>query len=208
MEGSLKKEIWDIIRVANMRIFSYVVTRDHGFAPNPFHGVCTLATCKAVIRGVASVGDIVIGTRGSPRQNEIVYFMEIDEILSFDQYWRDPRFQVKKPIVYGSMKYAHGDNIYHRGEDGEWIQEYSHHTFPDGNPSQENIDTDTSRDKVLIGYNFCYWGDRSIRIPPELKDVIKEGRWHRSCFDEDFKRKVKDWLMRQDRGVIGDPMAW
>ncbi len=27
--------------------------RDYGFAPNPFHGICTLATCKPVIRRVA-----------------------------------------------------------------------------------------------------------------------------------------------------------
>ena len=30
-----------------MRIYAYVVTHDNGFAPNPFHGFCTLATCKA-----------------------------------------------------------------------------------------------------------------------------------------------------------------
>ena len=29
-----------------MRLHSYVVARDYGFAPNPFLGVCTLATCK------------------------------------------------------------------------------------------------------------------------------------------------------------------
>ena len=26
-----------------MRVFSYVVVSDSGFAPNPFHGTCTLA---------------------------------------------------------------------------------------------------------------------------------------------------------------------
>jgi hypothetical protein len=45
-----------------MRLFSYVVARDYGFAPNPFHRHCTLATCKPGIRARAAVGDWVIGT--------------------------------------------------------------------------------------------------------------------------------------------------
>src|SRR5712671_5339411 len=37
-------------KTASMRLYSYVVARDFGFAPNPFFGVCTLATCKPDIR--------------------------------------------------------------------------------------------------------------------------------------------------------------
>ena len=33
-----------------MEIFSYVITHDSGFAPNPFGGFLTLATCKPKIR--------------------------------------------------------------------------------------------------------------------------------------------------------------
>ena len=43
-------------------LFSYVVRYDSGFAPNPFHGFCTLATCKPGIRAHANVGDWVVGT--------------------------------------------------------------------------------------------------------------------------------------------------
>ena len=38
-----------------MKLFSYVVARDFAFAPNPFHGYCTLATCKPIIRRVTQV---------------------------------------------------------------------------------------------------------------------------------------------------------
>jgi len=38
-------------------LHSYVVARDYGFAPNPFFGFCTLATCKPRLRSVAQVGD-------------------------------------------------------------------------------------------------------------------------------------------------------
>jgi hypothetical protein len=41
------------------RIYSYVVRYDSGFAPNPFYGYCTLATCKPDIRRGAEVGDLV-----------------------------------------------------------------------------------------------------------------------------------------------------
>ncbi|WP_410897079.1 hypothetical protein [Pseudomonas chlororaphis] len=28
------------------RVFSYKLTRNYGFAPNPSYGICTLARCK------------------------------------------------------------------------------------------------------------------------------------------------------------------
>ena len=40
-----------------MRVFSYIVTHDTGYAPNPFHGFLTLACCKPLIRRTAEVGD-------------------------------------------------------------------------------------------------------------------------------------------------------
>lgn len=39
------------------RYFSYILTRDYGFAPNPFNGTCTLATCKPKIRATANVAN-------------------------------------------------------------------------------------------------------------------------------------------------------
>ncbi|SSY70238.1 hypothetical protein [Alysiella crassa] len=41
-----------------MKIISYVVKYDYGFAPNPYHGFLTLATCKPVIRSNAEIGDL------------------------------------------------------------------------------------------------------------------------------------------------------
>ena len=37
-------------KCTTVRLYSYVFDHDYGFAPNPFHGVCTLATCKPSIR--------------------------------------------------------------------------------------------------------------------------------------------------------------
>ena len=38
-------------------IKAYKMTHDTGFAPNPFHGYLTLATCKLGIRLKAKVGE-------------------------------------------------------------------------------------------------------------------------------------------------------
>lgn len=58
-------------------LFSYVLARDAGFAPNPFYGVCTLATCKPRIRASAAVGDWIVGTGSGQedRLGHIVYAM-------------------------------------------------------------------------------------------------------------------------------------
>src|SRR5690349_13718477 len=122
------------IQLFNMRLHSYVVARDFGFAPNPFFGVCTLATCKPRIRSTAEIGDWVVGT-GSKTQNrhkKLVYAMLVTEAMTFDSYWRDPRFQLKKPNLRASKKFAFGDNIYHRVPSTcRWRQENSHHSNAD-----------------------------------------------------------------------------
>ena len=101
-------------------MFSYVVRYDFGFAPNPFHGVCTLATCKPQIRRAAAVGDWVVGTGSAPNRltGRLVYSMRVSEAMSYDDYWNDPRFLVKRPNLRGSLIQAFGDNIYHNGPKG------------------------------------------------------------------------------------------
>ena len=78
-----------------MRLYSYVVARDFGFAPNPFGGTCTLATCKPDIRQRAVVGDWVVGLTSAADRGVLglVYVMRVDEVLTYDTYWRDARFQ-------------------------------------------------------------------------------------------------------------------
>ncbi len=70
-----------------MRLFSYVLRYDMGFAPNPFEGYCTLATCKYKIRNTANVGDWVVGTGSVENVGnlKIIFLMEVVEKLTFDQ---------------------------------------------------------------------------------------------------------------------------
>ncbi len=46
----------------NLKIYSYVVRYDSGFAPNPFGDYCSLATCKPRIRKSIHKDDWVVGT--------------------------------------------------------------------------------------------------------------------------------------------------
>lgn len=199
-----------------MQLYSYVVARDYGFAPNPFFGVCTLATCKPEIRRSATAGDWVVGT-GSKiknRQGNLVYVMQVAEKITFDRYWSHSRFQLKKPNLSGSMKQRFGDNIYHSGPDGHWRQSNSHHSLEDGLPNHQNIRRDTKADSVLLGFTFAYWGGTGPYIPScfrnwDGKDLCKSGTGHRCLFPTSMVDAFVDWFMSFDeRGFLGDPLDW
>lgn len=151
-------------------VFIYVVARDFGFAPNPFHGFCTLATCKPAIRGVAQVGDWVIGVGGARlgATGHLVYAMRVTEKVTFNEYWHDPRFQDKKPVRNGSRTMMIGDNIYRRAAGGNWEQIDSHHSNPDGTPNTHNLSRDTARDAVLVSSDFYYLGRAALPIPTQI----------------------------------------
>lgn len=80
-----------------LELFSYVIARDYGFAPNPFFGCCTLATCKPNIRRVAEIGDWIVGTGSAARKRKgfLIFAMCVNETMQFNEYWEDPRFQQK-----------------------------------------------------------------------------------------------------------------
>lgn len=64
--------------------------------------------------------DWVVGT-GSASDGltgHLVYAMRVTQTMTFDDYFVDHRFQMKKPNLAGSRKQAFGDNIYHRNEAG------------------------------------------------------------------------------------------
>src|SRR5205807_3428500 len=155
-----------------MKLYSYVVARDYAFAPNPFFGFCTLATCKPQIRKHAQVGDWVLGTgsKAYGLDGHLVYAMKVAETLSYDEYWEDPRFRQKRPNFCGSLKMAYGDNIYHRNpKTGRWVQENSHHSHPNGQPNLANVKHDTQTPRVLVGTEFTYWGKEGPQIPSRFR---------------------------------------
>jgi hypothetical protein len=199
-----------------VRLYSYVVARDFGFAPNPFFRFCTLATCKPEIRRTAQIGDWIIGTgsKSRGRDGNLVFAMEVTESKSFEQYWADPRFASKRPSLYGSAKQAFGDNIYHRTSSGDWAQENSHHSLRDGSPNTENVDHDTRVDRVLISDRFTYWGGSGPEVPSRFRDfygidVCLGRQGHRCNHPEGLVSEFANWLEALGtEGYVGRPEDW
>jgi hypothetical protein len=193
-------------------LYIYVVERDFGFAPNPFHGYCTLATCKPGIRGTAQIGDWVMGVGGRRLQatGRCIYLMNVSEIITFDAYWSDVRFRVKKPMRNGSQVMMVGDNIYHRNAiAGEWKQEDSHHSNPDGSSNLKNLQTDTKSVNVLISTHFYYFGSAAPFV--NLTSIgYTNGIGHRKKSFEDanvvaFMKNIEDNHRRDRNLVIAEP---
>jgi hypothetical protein len=199
-----------------VRLYSYVVARDFGFAPNPFYGFCTLAACKPDIRRTAQVGDWVVGTgsKSKGREGHLVYAMRVSEAMTFDQYWADPRFAPKRPSLHGSLKRAFGDNVYHHTAGGGWSQENSHHSMHDGSANPKNVEHDTRTDRVLVSDHFTYWGGEGPEIPAEFRDWdgvdVSLGRQgHRCHFPDELVTSVVDWLGDIGMGgYVGMPTKW
>lgn len=196
-----------------MRLHSYIVEHDHGFAPNPFHGVCTLATCKPRIRQHAGVGDYVLGTGSKKRrlQDRIVFLLRIGRIITFDEYWSDPKYELKRPVMNGSFVQRYGDNIYHRDpHTGGWIQEDSFHSREGGQVDPENLETDTgATDHVLIADWFVYWGGEGPKIPARFGYAAQKTQGHKSISVQSQIDPLIDWVrLSGGSGPIGDPYEW
>lgn len=198
-----------------MAYFSYKIEHDLGLAPNPFGPYCTLAVCKPSIRDNKNlkIGDWIIGT-GSVKLNNLhhlIYAMQLEEKVSFDEYWNDERFQYKKPIINGSLSQLYGDNIYHKNEKtGEWIQENSAHSFNNGSPNPGHVVPDTAGKYVLISSNFYYFGDNAKFIPKRFWNICNEGRNMKgpSISTVIGDRFIK-WLEENfKKGINGDPINW
>lgn len=192
-----------------MKMYSYVIPRDYGFAPNPYFGYCTLATCKPIIRKHADIGDW-IAAYGSARaftKEKLVFIMQVKETMTFDHYWEDKRFASKKPIFNRAMYCAYGDNIYHH-ENGKWVQEISHHSNIDGTINYRNLEHDTQTNRVLIATEFFYFGNNAIEIPNEFTQLIAKSRNHRVQKGEGIINEFIAWIKEEySYGIHGTPYS-
>lgn len=194
-----------------MRLFSYKQTHDTGFAPNPFHGVCTLATCKPRIRQKKRVGDWIAGFTSrrlngdSVGHERLVYLMRVAKKLPFEVYHTDPRFPAKIPVL-GSERSVNtvGDNIYGRDDDGEIFQIKNRSHPP------EERDKDTGGCFVLIGTTFAYFGSAPLFIPDELRPEVPRGQAAHGARTKDptRARAFVDFVLAHGKGIHARPTSW
>jgi len=196
------------------RVYMYVVARDFGFAPNPFHGFCTLATCKPGIRSTAQVGDWIIGMGGKDLNavGRCIFAMRVSTTCSFDEYWADPLCLDKRPVRNGSKKMMVGDNIYHHDPHSrQWLQADSHHSLSDGSENPHNLKRDTSKDRVLLSRHFIYFGKAAPNVPEDILEELgfTNRQGHRRFENQEGIRLI-NWLEdsfgNSLNHVLGDPI--
>lgn len=199
-----------------MRHFTYKIEHDFGLAPNPFGGYCTLAVCKSSIRRNKNleIGSWVFGTGakgvGAKYFQKLIFCMKVEQKLSFNEYWHEPLFQYKKPIINGSLVQMYGDNFYHQDTNGTWIQDNSAHSLIDGTTNEGHLKRDTGGQHVLISTNFYYFGRNAITIPDEFKSsVCTDARDMAFVHPSEKLNEFLAWLHKNyEKGINGDPINW
>jgi hypothetical protein len=193
-----------------VRVYLYILAADGGFAPNPFHGWCTLACCKPAIRRRAKKGDWVVGLTPKAKGHRLAYAMKVRESLSFGEYWRDRRFESKRPRREkgASREARHGDNCYEPNGNGTFRQHPSdHYDHERGREDPRSKKRDLGGQRVLIATNFSYYGANAIPIP-EYLSFPRPARYNRVLEPGPEQRALVEWLVTLPPGVHGQPRRW
>lgn len=155
----------------NQVIMGYKLTHDSGFAPNPFHGALTLATCRPPIRRCRQPGDWIAGFASrqlvtKARKKGVVipfmgllYLAQVTKVMLLSEYFDNPRFAQKKSVKDSPHEIERaGDNIYFCDQQGQYQQLPNNHHVPGDKPH------DLSGVNALICSDFWYLG-RKCFVP-------------------------------------------
>jgi hypothetical protein len=145
-----------------MKLYSYVVDHDVGYAPNPYGKICTLCRCKfrdyptkpKNVVELANVGDWIIGTGGkgnrSAGHGKLIYAMRVDEKPTRAEYYR-------------SFSRTRMDN------------------------EPPLSDFEKSKQFALVSRHFYYFGANAIKIPKAFKldkwPLLSVKLSSRQCFE-------------------------
>jgi hypothetical protein len=200
-----------------MRLFCYKLDTDSGFAPNPFFGVLTVATCKPLMRRSKEIGDWIAGFTSKKLcddevgQERLIYLMKVTDKIPIADYYLDPHFQAKIPdLSKRECIYSVGDNIYRprtcnptTSSDFEQIPNRSH--------CDSNKEKDLSGVFVLISEQFWYFGRKAVNIPPNVRPDIPKGQSAQGSrtWDSLQAQRFVDYIRaRFAQGIHGPPHFW
>ncbi|MDD5333331.1 MAG: hypothetical protein PHS32_06245 [Rhodoferax sp.] len=205
------------------KVCAYVMTVDSGFAPNPFHGVCTLAVCTPNhMRANLGIDDWIVGIAGQGLRSrlgksdqwKIIYAMKIGDRQDLDSYYNHPAYLAKIPKLIGSRIEMCGDNFYRRTPEG------IKHTRQTNNHEGDFEKQDTNGDRVFIGTEFYYFGSLAIELPQNeswSKLIVQKfqncavglryllGGSSRERWGEDEFEKFRDFLKQRQLNWIPNP---
>jgi hypothetical protein len=186
----------------SQRLFTYKVAHDGGSAPNPFHGLCTLAICKPAIRRVAKPGDLVVGLDCGSESSRIVYCMVVEGSLAWSAYIEACHGRHAVPASSAtadswtkkipSGPEDPGDCIWtDHAQYADALDSWSHHG------GHEDFARDVvDGQKVLFGTTFWYFGkgdQHQLRLADDLSATIP-GRGHRSNANREFREPFVDFF--------------
>lgn len=211
--------------MSGVRLCSYRLTTDAGFAPNPFFGVLTLATGMPEVRQSAAVDDWIAGftsnglcgdTAGAER---LVYLMRVEERLTIAEYFADDRFASKIPALNGAPEVErHGDNIYQpRRADAaepahfEQLSNPHHWDRAHDREDERSKRRDISGRRVLVAREFVYFGREALPVADFARPVLPKSHSHCCALtpDTDLARAFIDFAFgKAARPVVAPPHAW
>lgn len=207
-----------------MRLYTYKMTTDIGFAPNPFCNILTLATCKPTIRRCADRGDMLVGFtaktghRMNGKVGKILYIGIIDKIVTLGEYFNNPSYDMKKPdMEHDKQIYKVGDNCYRKDSGHKLGFEQLHCMHSNrktGLRDDDRAKWDISGENVLICSDFMYFGNKAVDTPPNLQAVIPN-RGHRSKSNNDYVERFVshfEYLKQKPKyhssKIHGRPFSW
>lgn len=161
-------------------------------APNPDHGIVSLATCKPTIRSTAQIGDWVIGVFPSPRNHLVAWAGKVAERIAIGRY--------------GTAFSERRDSLYPPGDTGapqrDWARLPWYHTT-------DNDRRKDTRGSVLMfdPAGTWYFGAEGRMIATKIEHLVPHGRGHRinPVCDGDTAM-LENWLRSiSPPGIIGCP---
>jgi hypothetical protein len=194
-----------------LRLFSYKMTHDTGFAPNPFHGFLTLANCKPCIRKCKNKSDWIAGFSSSQLNNDkvgeerLVYLMKVTNKITYDEYWNNNEYECKKPKLESKHIFEKaGDNIYKPVSLNKKTFEQINNKFHDESQKEHDL----SGNFVLVSNHFYYFGGSPIQIPLEVRPDIPKGQSSNGnlTHDSEIKKKFIHYIeSNYTKGLINMP---
>ncbi|MBM3324815.1 MAG: hypothetical protein FJY66_04025, partial [Calditrichaeota bacterium] len=151
-------------------LFTYRMTHDTGFAPNPYRGLCTLVTCKPEIRKTATVGDWIVGIGSTAAKctavrDRLIFAMKVSRKLTLRECdaFTSRSLRGKIPDMRSrNPKKRVGDSIFDFSTNPPKPRRSRHY----GN--EEALRKDLKSKFALLSDHFFYFGDHAISIPRRL----------------------------------------
>ncbi|NCD06258.1 MAG: hypothetical protein EOL97_09070 [Spirochaetia bacterium] len=212
-----------------VRLFSYKIANDTGFAPNPFHNVLSLATCKPGIRKSKKEGDWIAGfsskaliynynkSKSHPKRTfkseELIYLMKIDKIITYKEYWESDEYNLKK-YSSDTLIQKNGDNIYKPTINFDMNNIdlcSSYEQIKNSYHDEKNKSRDISGKYVLISNTFYYFGINSILLDSSISPKIPKTQSYYGIRTHDKKQAIRFINYIQDKyeiGIQGHPTLW